>query len=114
MNCRRTITKAIPLLLSVGLVLSACAAEPDYGAAAYPGVYSGYQGYPYDPVYGSLGFGVGGLDDFHHDRDFGHGHGDHDFGQHAGHGLAPFGGHGFAGNIGHGFAGHGGFGGHRA
>ena len=114
MNCRRTITKAIPLLLSVGLVLSACAAGPHYGAAAYPGVYSGYQGYPYDPVYGSLGLGFGGLDDIHHDRDSGRRREDHEFGQHAGHGLAPFGGHGFAGNIGHGFAGHGGFGGHRA
>lgn len=114
MDCRRTITRAIPLLLSVGLALSACAAGPDYDAATYPGVYSGYQGYPYDPVYGSLGFGFGGFDHFHHDRDFGHWHGDHDFEQHAGRGLTPFGEHRFAGNIGHGFAGRGGFGGHRA
>ena len=118
MDRRRTIAKVTPVLLSVGLALSACATAPDYGTAAYPGVYSGYEGYPYDPAYGSLGFGFGGFDNFrhdrdfhhdrgfHHDRDFGHGHDDHNFAQHAGHGFGGFGGHGFAA--------HGGFGGHRA
>jgi hypothetical protein len=28
--------KTIPLLLGAGIVLSACATAPDYGAAAYP------------------------------------------------------------------------------
>ncbi len=108
MNHRRTIAKAIPPLLGVGLVLAACATVPDYGVAAYPdahnGYYTGDEGYPYDPLYGSFGF-----DRFHHDREFGHGHG---FAQHAGHGFGRFGGHGFAGNFGHGFGGHSGFGGH--
>ena len=114
MNHRRTITKVIPpLLLSVGLALSACTAVPDDGAAASPYVYNGYDngydGYPYDPSYGSLGFGFGDFDHFHHGRDFGHGHHEHDFAQHAGHGFARFGGHSLAGNIGRG-----GHGGHRA
>jgi hypothetical protein len=109
MSGRRTIMKAISLLLSVALVLSACATAPDYGAVAYPGAYNGYEGYPYNPIYGSLGFGFGGFDRFHHDRDFGHGHADHDFAEHAGHGFARFGQHGFAA---HGGFGHGSFGGH--
>ncbi len=116
MNCRRTITKAIPLLLSVGFVVSACATVPDYGTAAYPyaysGYYNGYEGYPYDPIYGSFGFGFGGFDHFHRERDFGHGHDDHGLAQHAGHAFARAGGHGFAGNLGHRWAGHDG-GGHR-
>lgn len=114
MNRRRTTARVIPLLLSVGLVLSACTTAPDNGAAAYPdtyaysGYYNGYEGYPYGPIYGSLGF-----DHFHHDRGFGHGYYAHVFARHAGHGFARVGGHGFAENVGHGFAGHGGFGGHR-
>jgi hypothetical protein len=110
MNRRRTIIKSMPLLLSVGLILSGCATAPDYDAAAYPGAYNGYhngyEGYPYDPIYDSFGFGFGfdGFDHFRHDRDFGQGRGGHDFAQHAGHGFARFGGHGFAA--------HGSFGGH--
>jgi hypothetical protein len=57
---------------------------------------TGYEGYPYDPIYDSLGFGFGGFDHFRHDRDFGQGRGDHDFAQHAGHGFARFGGRRFA------------------
>jgi hypothetical protein len=125
MNRSRTITKAIPLLLGVGLLVSACATAPDYGAAAYPnaynGYYSSYNGYPYDTTYDSLGFGFGGFDHFDRDRDFDHGHDDRDFAQHAGHhfarfgehGFAEHGGHGFARFGGHGFAAHGGFGGRR-
>ncbi len=111
MNHSRTIAKAIPLLLSVGLALSACAPAPDYGMGAYPsaynGYYDGYEGYPYGyaPVDGSLGFGFGGFDHFHHDRGFGHGLDEHHFAPHAGTGFARFGGHGFAAL--------GGFGGHR-
>jgi hypothetical protein len=100
---------AKPLLLGVGLVLSACATAPGYGASAYS--YDdpyGYADYSNDPIYGALDFGFGGSD-FHHVGDFGHGHGGHDFGQHGGHGIAGFGGHGFAGRGG--FGGHGG-GGH--
>jgi hypothetical protein len=107
MNRGRKITKAIPLLLGAGLLLSACGTAPDYGAATYPHAYNGY---PYDPIYGSLDFGFGGFGRFHHDRDFDHGHDGHGFAQHGGHGFARVGGHGFAGRGG--FGGHGG-GGHR-
>ena len=51
MNRGRMMTKTIPLLISIGLFLSACAVEPDYGAPAY--AYS-------DPIYGSLDFDYGG------------------------------------------------------
>jgi hypothetical protein len=117
MNRRRTITKAIPLLLSLGFVLSGCATASDYSAAAYPGAYNGYyngyEGYPYYPIDSSLGFRIGGFDHFYHGRGFGRGYVGRHFAQHAGRGFARFGGHGFAGNAGHGLAGHGGFGGHR-
>lgn len=116
MNHHRTTTTVMPLLLSVGLALSACVAVPDYSTTAYPYVYNGYDNgygeYPYDSFDGSLGFGFGGFDHFHHDRDFGREHDEHDFAQHAGHGFARFGGHGLAGAFGHG--GRGGLGGHRA
>ncbi|HME22715.1 MAG TPA: hypothetical protein VKI44_15505 [Acetobacteraceae bacterium] len=90
----------MPLLVCVGLVLSGCATAPDYRSLAYTNASGGYEGYPYDPTYDSLGFGFGSVDHFHrfeHDRDFDHGH--------DGHGFAPFGGHGFAAR--------GGFGRHR-
>ncbi len=91
MNRGRIMTKAIPLLIGSGLFLSACAAEPDYGAPDY--AYT-------DPIYGSLDFEDGGFGHFRHfDHDHGFhdgfGHGDHDHG-----------------GFGHGFAGHAGFGGH--
>ena len=107
MNRSGKITKAIPLLLGIGFLLSACGTAPGYGAVDYPYGYNGYVGYPYDPIYSSLDFGFGG---FHHDRDFHHGPDGHMFGQHGGHGFARVGGHGFAGRGG--FGGHGG-GGHR-
>ena len=79
-------TKAMSLLIGTGLVLSACAVEPDYGAPNY--AYT-------DPVYGSLDFDYGGWGSgWHHSWDHGHG----DF-------------HGAHGAWGHGFAGHAGFGG---
>jgi hypothetical protein len=88
MNRGRMMTKTIPLLISIGLFLSACAVEPDYGAPAY--AYS-------DPIYGSLDFDYGGWGGgWHHGWD--HGHGDY--------------GHAARGGWGHGFAGHAGFGGH--
>jgi hypothetical protein len=110
MNRGSKITKAIPLLLGIGFLLSACGTAPGYGAATYPYAYSGYAGNPYDPIYGPLDFGFGGFGDFHHDRDFHRGHDGHDFAQHGGHSFARFGGHGFA--MHGGFGGHGG-GGHR-
>jgi hypothetical protein len=82
-------TNATPILIGIGLLLSACAVEPDYGAPDY--AYT-------DPVYGSLDFdygGWGGWGGWHHGWD--HGNFDH--------------GHGFHGGIGHGF-GHAGFSGH--
>ena len=88
MNRGRLMTKTIPLLLGIGLAVSACAVEPDYGSPAYGA-------YP-EPVYGSLDFDYGGWGGGHHGWD--HGHGDHGHVAHAG--------------FGHGFAGHGGFGGH--
>jgi hypothetical protein len=86
----RVITKALPLLLGVGLLLSACAVEPGYAAPAYPYGYS-------DPYYGSLDLGWGGgWGGWHHGWDHGHG----------------YRGHMARGGVGHGFAGHAGFGGH--
>src|SRR5260370_10534677 len=67
MNRGRMMTKAIPLLISIGLFLSACAAEPDYGAPAY--AYS-------DPIYGSLDFDYGGWGGGW-DQGWGHGHRDY-------------------------------------
>jgi hypothetical protein len=105
-----TFAMAKPLLLGVGLALSACATAPDYGASAYsydyPYAYDGYAEYPSDPIYDPLGFGVGGPDFFHHHRDFHYVYNGHDFGQHVGHGVVGFGGHGFAGRGS--FGGHGG------
>jgi hypothetical protein len=135
MKWNTAITKSIPLLLGIGLSLSACAGAPDYGPVAY-GSYGGDG----EPLYGSLGPDYGGWDGgfhghFDHDRFHEHGFAGHDehgdFGGHgfAGHGgdvgHASFGGHGFASHGGgpsdfggHGFAGHGGglgsFGGHGA
>jgi hypothetical protein len=119
MDCSKTITKALPLLLFVGLAFSACTTAPDYPASAYPNAY--YDGYPYDPTYDSLGFVFGGLRRFDHERDFDHRRDDHDFAQHTGRGFARSGGHdfaahgehGFARFGGHGFATHGSSGGHR-
>ena len=78
MNRYRTVTKALPLLIGIGLFLSACAAEPDYGAPGY--AYN-------DPIYAGLDFDDGGWGGWGHGWD--HGHGDH-------------------GGWGHGFGGHGG------
>src|SRR6266851_5098537 len=96
MNRGRIMTKAIPLLIGTGLFLSACAAEPDYGAPDY--AYT-------DPIYGSLDFEDGGFGHFRH---FDHDHGGfgHGFAGHAG-----FGGHGGGGHGGGGGGGHGGGGG---
>jgi hypothetical protein len=91
----RTMRNAIPLLIGSGLVLSACAAGPDYGAPPYA------YGYP-SPIEGSIDLDYGGWGGWHHGWD--HGHWDHSRLAHAGWG------HGFAGHAG--FAGHGGFGGH--
>jgi hypothetical protein len=90
MSHSKTMTTAAPLLIGLGLFLSACAARPDYGAPPYAYGYSD----PY-PVAGTLDFdygGWGGWGGWHHGWD--HGHWDH-------------------GGVGHGFAGagHGGFGG---
>jgi hypothetical protein len=83
----RIMTKAVLLLIIIGLSLSACAVQP--------GGYV-YEGYPSYPVYGSFDFDYGGWGGWHHGWD--HSHWDH-------------------GGWGHGFAhagvgGHGGFGGH--
>src|SRR5262247_98552 len=81
----RIMTRAVLLLIVIGLSLSACAVQP--------GGYV-YDGYPYYPVYGSVDFDYGGWGGWHHGWDHGDWH------------------HGFAhGGWGHGFA-HGGFGGH--
>ena len=87
MNRSRIVMKAIPLLIGIGLFLSACTVEPDYGAPAYVDS---------DPIYGSLDFDYGGWGGWHHGWD--HGHGDY--------------GHAARGGWGHGFARHAGFGGH--
>jgi hypothetical protein len=88
---RSRAVRAIPLLIGFGILLSACAVEPDYGPPGY-----GYA----DPVYGSLDFDYGGWDGW----GFRHHGSDHGLVGHAGWG------HGFAGHAG--FGGHGG-GGHR-
>jgi len=92
----RMMTKATPLLIGIGLFLSACAVEPDYSDYGAPD-------YAYtDPIYGSLDFDYGGWGGHGWD----HGHGFH--GGHGGFGHAGFGGHGGGfGGGGHG----GGFGG---
>src|SRR5712692_5410112 len=101
----RLVTRAIPLVIGIGLFLGGCA-----GYA--------YDGYVGDPPYGSDGLDYGGWGDWHNGRDhgqwdqghWGHGDGGHvfahgGFGEHGG-----FGGHGAGGHGGEG--GHGG-GGHR-
>src|SRR6267142_2068913 len=95
----RIMTRAIPLLIVIGLFLSACAVQP--GGSVY-------DGYPSYPVYGSFDFDYGGWGGGHHGWD--HSHWDHGG---WGHSFAHGGwGHGFAhGGGGHG-GGHGG-GGHR-
>ena len=97
----RTTTKTVLLLIGLGLLLSACAAEPDYGA---PGYAYGY------PIEGGLDFDyVGGWGGWHHDwahRDHAHGAGwahagarGHGFARHAGlGGRVGFGGHGGGGH----------------
>ena len=94
--------KATPLLLGVGLALSACAATPDAGAVPYytPYAYDGYGDYPYDPGVDWFDFGFGGSDHDHHAWDFHH--------EYDGHGFRRSGVRGVAANFGHGFAGHGG------
>jgi hypothetical protein len=85
----RIMTRAILLLIVIGLSLSACAVQP----GGY--VYDGYPYYgPYYPVYGSVDFLYGGWGGWHHGWDHGGWH--HGWGH---------------GGWGHGFA-HGGFGGH--
>jgi hypothetical protein len=106
-----TIIRATPLLLGVGLFISACAASPDYSVvASYPYGYDEYSDCCNDPMYSSFDVGYAGFRHFHHDLAFRLGH-EH-FVQRVGHGFAPFGGRGYAMNIGHGFAAHGGFAGH--
>jgi hypothetical protein len=113
MNRSSIFAKVTPLLLGVGLCLSACAATPDFGAPSYSYSYPYVgSGYPYDTAYNWLDFGFGGSDPFHYGWDSHHGHDDHVFAQHAGHSFAPSGVRGVTANFGHGFAGHGGFGGH--
>jgi hypothetical protein len=70
MNRGRIVTMAIPLLIGSGLLLSACASEPDYAAPAY--AYD-YPDYPY----GSLDFDYWGGGGWGHDHRGGgdHGHG---------------------------------------
>ena len=76
MNRVRIITRAIPLLIGIGLSLSACAVQP--------GGYV-YDGYPDYPVYGSFDFDYGGWGGWHHGWD--HSHWDHGgFGGHGGRG----------------------------
>jgi hypothetical protein len=112
----RMMTKATPLLIGIGLFLSACAVEPDYSDYGAPD-------YAYtDPVYGSLDFDYGGWGGGwggfrHFDHDHGHDGFGHGFG-HAGFGGGHGGGHGggFGGGHGGGFGGGGhggGGGGHR-
>jgi hypothetical protein len=106
MNGGRTVTKAIPLLIGIGLILSACAVGPDDGAPAY--TYGEYA----DPIYGSVDFDYGGWGHggWHHGWDHGHeDHGGHGFAHHAS--LGGHGGGGHVGGGGHGGGGHGGGGG---
>ena len=62
MNHGRVMTKAMPLLIGIGLFLSACAAESDYGAPAYAefdyGDYGDYGGWHHGWGHG---FGHGGF-----------------------------------------------------
>ena len=91
----RIMTRAVLLLIVIGLSLAACAAQT--------GGYV-YDGYPYDPVYGSFDFDYGGWGGWHHGWD--HSHWDHGG---WGHSFAHDGwGHGFAhgGGGGHGGGGH--------
>jgi hypothetical protein len=101
MSRGRMMTKVTPLLIGVGLFLSACAVEPDYGAPGY--AYT-------DPVYGSVDFDYGGWGGGW-GHGWGHGHFDHDHGFHGGSGRG-FGHAGFAGHGGGHGGGHAG-GGHR-
>src|SRR3982074_1160983 len=89
MKRSRVATTAIPLLIGIGLLLSACADRP------------GYRGGYGDPAHGSVS--GGGWEGRHHG--FFHGHFD---------GRRDFGHEGFEGHrgFGHGFTGHAGFGGH--
>ena len=87
-------TKAMPLLIGIGFLLSACAESADYRAPAY--AYG-------EPAYSSLDYGWGG---WHHGWDHGHWDGRGEFHDEAHGGF----GHGFSGHAG--FHGHGGFGGH--
>jgi len=86
MSRSRTVKKALPLLIGVGLLMSACAAEP------------GDPGYAYDPYYASLDYDYGGgwAGGWHHG--WGPGHGDH----------GGFADHGGGGDHGGGHAGGGG------
>jgi hypothetical protein len=92
MKRSRVATTAIPLLIGIALLLSACAEGADY---------RGGYGYPaYSSFYG------GGWEGWHHGWDHGHWDGHRDFG-HEGHGGWR---HGFSGHAG--FGGRGGGGGH--
>lgn len=75
MNHGRMVTMATPFLIGIGLLLSACTAEPDYAGPA--------PAYDYAP-YGSLDFDYGGdWGDWHRRRDHDdrfHGGGDHEHG----------------------------------
>jgi hypothetical protein len=81
---------AAALLLSAGVVVSACASGSAYA-------YNGYFAYPYDCTYAleydcaPFAYGYGGLHRFDHF---------HAHPMHAGHGFGGFGGHGFAGRGG--------------
>jgi hypothetical protein len=71
MNRGKTMLKAIPLLIGMGLLLSACAADPGYDASAFVDEYD-------YPAYGSLEYdywGGWGGGDWHHR--WNHGHDDH-------------------------------------
>ena len=68
MNRGKMTLKVMPLLIGIGIVLSACVVEPGYNAYGY--------GYGY-PVYGSLNFDYWGgccRHDFHDRGDHGFGH----------------------------------------
>jgi hypothetical protein len=70
----RILTRALPLLIIIGLALSACAVQPGgYVYDGYP-----YYGYPHYPVYGSFDFDYGGWGHgFAHGGFGGHGGGGH-------------------------------------
>jgi hypothetical protein len=83
MNRGKMTLKAIPLLIGIGIVLSACAADSGYDASAYD--------YNY-PIYGYLDFDYwGGCCD--RDRHEFHDRDDHGFGEHGGHGFGGHDGH---------------------